>query len=180
MADLRPQYSEEVVGHGHPTKADVTNRAWNIQHDEDGTHKNDVIIAANLATDAVKTDKIKDANVTAVKLEGAIPETGGGSLKVKVIEIGNWNMDNPGAINVAHGLTATKIRSVDVWIQIDDDQTWKLYHLNRGTTDCAGMWDVSATNIILTRTSGQIFDATEFNSTTAPANRGWITIWYAA
>lgn len=39
MADLRPQYSEEVVGHGHPTKADVANRAWNVEHAEDGTHK---------------------------------------------------------------------------------------------------------------------------------------------
>lgn len=39
MADLRPQYSEEVVGHGHPTKTDVTNRAWNVEHEEDGTHK---------------------------------------------------------------------------------------------------------------------------------------------
>lgn len=39
MADLRPKYSEEVVGHGHPTKDDVANRAWNVEHAEDGTHK---------------------------------------------------------------------------------------------------------------------------------------------
>ena len=87
MADLRPQYNEEVVGHGHPTKADVTNRAWNVEHKEDGTHKDSVIISDYLATDAVETDKIKNANVTAAKMEGAIPETGGGSLKVKVIVI---------------------------------------------------------------------------------------------
>ena len=39
MADLRPQYSEEVVGANHPTKTDVANRAWNVEHDVDGTHK---------------------------------------------------------------------------------------------------------------------------------------------
>jgi len=38
MADLRPQHTEEVVGANHPTKADVANRAWNVEHDVDGTH----------------------------------------------------------------------------------------------------------------------------------------------
>jgi len=38
MADLRPQYTEEAVGHGHPTKADVINRAYDVEHGEDGTH----------------------------------------------------------------------------------------------------------------------------------------------
>lgn len=40
MADLRPQYNEEAVGASHPTKADVINRAYNVEHDEDGTHGN--------------------------------------------------------------------------------------------------------------------------------------------
>jgi len=39
MADLRPQYNEEVVGANHPTKTDVTSRAWDVEHDIDGTHK---------------------------------------------------------------------------------------------------------------------------------------------
>lgn len=39
MADLRPQHDEEVVAANHPTKADVTNRAWNIEHEENGMHK---------------------------------------------------------------------------------------------------------------------------------------------
>lgn len=38
MADLRPQFSEEAVGANHPTKTDVINRAYNVEHDEDGTH----------------------------------------------------------------------------------------------------------------------------------------------
>ncbi|GAF81613.1 unnamed protein product, partial [marine sediment metagenome] len=40
MADIRPQYNEEAVGANHPTKADVINRAFNVGHDEDGTHGN--------------------------------------------------------------------------------------------------------------------------------------------
>lgn len=39
MSDLRPQYNEECVGHGHPSKADTLNRAWDVEHNEDGTHK---------------------------------------------------------------------------------------------------------------------------------------------
>lgn len=39
MADLRPQYSEEAIGANHPTKADIINRAYNVEHEEDGTHE---------------------------------------------------------------------------------------------------------------------------------------------
>lgn len=38
MADVRPQYNEEAVGANHPTKADVINRAYNVEHGVDGTH----------------------------------------------------------------------------------------------------------------------------------------------
>ncbi len=38
MADQRIQYSEEMVGNAHPTKADTLNRAFNVEHDSDGTH----------------------------------------------------------------------------------------------------------------------------------------------
>lgn len=43
MADLRPQYNEEAVGANHPTKADVINRAYNVEHAEDGTHAFDSV-----------------------------------------------------------------------------------------------------------------------------------------
>jgi hypothetical protein len=39
MADLRPQWNEEGIGANHPTMPDVINRAWNVEHNEDGTHK---------------------------------------------------------------------------------------------------------------------------------------------
>ena len=39
MADQRIQYTEEMVGNGHPTKADTLNRHANVEHNSDGTHK---------------------------------------------------------------------------------------------------------------------------------------------
>ena len=47
MADIRPQYGEEAVGANHPTKADVINRAFNVEHSSDGIH-NFAAAAANL------------------------------------------------------------------------------------------------------------------------------------
>jgi len=39
MADERIQYTEEMVGAGHPTKADTLNRRADVEHNADGTHK---------------------------------------------------------------------------------------------------------------------------------------------
>jgi hypothetical protein len=39
MADLRIQYSEEMVGVGHPVKSDTLNRLSLVGHNNDGTHK---------------------------------------------------------------------------------------------------------------------------------------------
>ncbi|MBI5827663.1 MAG: right-handed parallel beta-helix repeat-containing protein [Deltaproteobacteria bacterium] len=38
MADQRVQYTEEMVGAGHPTKADTLNRLMLVEHGTDGTH----------------------------------------------------------------------------------------------------------------------------------------------
>ncbi|MBI5586821.1 MAG: hypothetical protein HY889_00465, partial [Deltaproteobacteria bacterium] len=39
MTDQRIQYLEEMVGAGHPTKADTLNRLAVVEHNNDGTHK---------------------------------------------------------------------------------------------------------------------------------------------
>lgn len=39
MSDLRIQFSEEVVGANHGTKADTINRLALVEHNNDGTHK---------------------------------------------------------------------------------------------------------------------------------------------
>ena len=40
MADQRIQYTEEMVGAGHPTKADTLNRLQVVEHEADGKHGN--------------------------------------------------------------------------------------------------------------------------------------------
>ncbi len=39
MADQRIQYTERMVGAGHPTYADTLNRLQLVEHNSDGTHK---------------------------------------------------------------------------------------------------------------------------------------------
>lgn len=58
MADLRPQYNEGAVGANHPTLADVINRAWNVEHEEDGTHgtiKGNLFMEGNIGVGVAPT-----------------------------------------------------------------------------------------------------------------------------
>ncbi len=209
MADLRPQYSEEVVGHGHPTKADVTSRAWNVEHKEDGTHKDDIIIADYLATDAVETDKIKadavddtkigDAKIkkehintdirgpglaggagTALSVDGIVEVGASVELKCKVIDIGNWDMDALASKDIAHGLTYTDIRSVTVMIRSDGGSLYPLYQAGITGNAVDGHFSVEAAGSDIA-----LYRVTggSFDGNifdSDPFNRGFITIWYVA
>lgn len=46
MANQRILATEELVGYGHPTKADTINRLAMVEHNEDGTHKGDAVCKA--------------------------------------------------------------------------------------------------------------------------------------
>jgi len=39
MADQRIQYTEQMVGNGHPTYSDTLNRLTLVGHNSDGSHK---------------------------------------------------------------------------------------------------------------------------------------------
>jgi hypothetical protein len=100
------------------------------------------------------------------------------SLNRKLIDIGDWNMDSTGTLNVAHGLTYTKIRGV--FGVIRDDAGTNYYPLTTGY-DIASSMDASiyafdTTNIKLTRKASGFFDSVNFDSTSY--NRGWITVEY--
>ena len=63
MSDLRPQYNEEAVGANHPTKPDVLNRAFNPEHNVDGTHKTTAgASAGSIPTSYLDTDETLAAN----------------------------------------------------------------------------------------------------------------------
>ncbi|MBI5562763.1 MAG: hypothetical protein HY894_07945 [Deltaproteobacteria bacterium] len=45
MTDQRIQYTEKMVGAGHPSLADTLNRLALVEHNDDGTHKADFALA---------------------------------------------------------------------------------------------------------------------------------------
>ena len=97
-------------------------------------------------------------------------------IYTKIFEIGDWNMDTTGTLNVAHGLDWTKIRSVDIIIR-DDANTFH-FPINYDVTSArvGGSYYISPTNIVLVRFNLAYFDGAGFSST--PYNRGWVTVKY--
>jgi hypothetical protein len=101
--------------------------------------------------------------------------------KIKVIEIGNWNMYSDASVQIAHELTAAKIINVSACIRLDSDI---LPSTGVGSmlvgTDVNGVnggqivWN--STNVILGRTESGRFDNTNYDE--SPLNRGHIIIHY--
>lgn len=90
MADLRPQYTEEAVGANHPTKADTINRAYNVEHDVDGTHK------------AINPDSVCETTpctIRGLNKEVLAPDTAAlSALQCSGTIINNYGMANADAI----------------------------------------------------------------------------------
>ena len=101
----------------------------------------------------------------------------GEKLRTKVIQIDDWDMDANSSVNVAHGLTLAKIRSVSALIRRDDDALYFDFHVYDPAGANSRQITVGSTNITLNRSDSGTFDTTDYNSTSY--NRGWITIIYA-
>ena len=91
-------------------------------------------------------------------------------LKLKIVDIGDWDMDTDGSVSVAHGLDFDDIRFVKATIIRDDSAL---------CADLAGPhgnlnWD--ATNIIAYRTASGDFDSADYDATSF--NRGYLLIAY--
>lgn len=100
------------------------------------------------------------------------------NLSIKIIDIGDWNMDTGTSVDVTHGLSDyKKVRRISVIIRDDNDANY--FDLNRGTTGgtmSAGVNLIDTTKITLVRETGGLFDGVDYNATSF--NRGWITIEY--
>ena len=72
MTDQRIQYNEEMVGAGHPTKADTLNRLVLVEHNTDGTHNFDVVMPGYITG---LTPSYKDADEITISSGGV--EIGG-------------------------------------------------------------------------------------------------------
>lgn len=104
-----------------------------------------------------------------VATAGAITDQGGGSnLEIKIIEIGDWNMDVDQNRLITHGLTGANIISVTGHIR--DDSNVNRYAITQGrpagpvSPDVAiYKWD--AGNIEAVRLTGGSFDNVNFDAT---------------
>ena len=113
-------------------------------------------------------------NVQAGKIKD---QSGGTELKVKDINIGDWNMDVTNSVSVAHGLTLANIRNISASIRSDSESAhYTLLPAPDNTLD--GWIDAVTTVVPLYRLTGGLFDSVNFDSTSY--NRGWVTIWYTA
>jgi hypothetical protein len=123
--------------------------------------------------------KINSDDFNTAYVNSILPSSGTPNLKIKVLEIGDWNMDSTATLTVAHGLSDwTKIRSIEV--SILNDASGRIYPIagaaDSTTGALSGGYNVGSPNVILYRTPSGIFDGAGFDSTSF--NRGWITIIY--
>jgi len=101
-------------------------------------------------------------------------------LKRKIIEIGEWKMEDNASKTVAHGIAdLSKIRSIEVYVR--NNLGTNIIPLNTAYNAAMGSVQgsvgvVDSTNVTLYRLSGGLFQATAFNSSTY--NRGWLHIVY--
>lgn len=102
------------------------------------------------------------------------------AIKIKIIDINDWNMDSTAAITVAHGIADhTKIRAIEVYVR--DDAATNSYPLAKLDDTATGLISggvtlVNSVNIFIGRLTGGDFDGVDFNATSY--NRGWIKITY--
>jgi len=105
--------------------------------------------------------------------------TDNATLKTKIVEIGDWNMDSTDSKVVAHGLTSANIRSIDIMIRNDGTGIARFDSFTVAGADILSQFvTIDATNVTMVRDTDGYFDDATHNSTSY--NRGWITIVYVA
>lgn len=126
--------------------------------------------AAETQAEGISASDVKFPTSNAVK---DLVDTKTASLNTSVIDIGDWDMDTTATVNVAHGITQSKLRSIAVTVRDDLGVTYS--DLAASDTDGCTI-SAGATNISLTRAASGPYDNTSFNATSY--NRGWIVIQY--
>jgi hypothetical protein len=93
------------------------------------------------------------------------------AIRIKIFEMGDWNMAVTTNIEITHNLTWTKIINVHAIIQGDGGSV--RYFLQDGNK---GSIDINSTKIILWRLTDGYFDNPGFDATSF--NRGWVFVEY--
>lgn len=135
-------------------------------------------------TDGLGNDSQLQLSTSKTKADGAFEadtisyDDGTSTFALKVVFIGDWDMDATASVTVAHGISSAigKIRRVSATIRDDASSVERdLTNANSsGVVNGAITWD--ATNINLSRTAAGTFDQTTYNATGFV--RGFITIEY--
>jgi hypothetical protein len=125
----------------------------------------------NADASGLKVDQLADAVTRTSVLQGGDVSA---ALWRKIVSIGDWDMDANGTVDVAHGLTLTKIRSISGVIRNDADTTYfTIPDPGSGGLRC---W-AGTINVVLYRPdTTSVFDSTDYNATSF--NRGWLVIEY--
>lgn len=97
-------------------------------------------------------------------------------LTLKVIAIGDWNMDSISQITVHHELTLTTIRQVFVLIRDDNDNIFRPIFCADPAGTCSGWFKMDVGDVVLIRLTDGDFDNTWHSATSY--NRGWVLIWH--
>lgn len=118
--------------------------------------------------------------LTELKANNGIQTDGTNTLKTKIVNIGDWNMDATGSVSIAHGVTVANIRTVNALLRDDTPSNYYPFPANQAAGASVDGWvsSVNTTNVILTRRETGLFDNATFDATSY--NRGWITITYIA
>lgn len=135
----------------------------------DGAIDSDTTIHADGAIDS-DTTILADGVITAGG--GLVAGAGNITLLTKKVDIGDWNMDTTVSIQVSHGVTAAKIKSVEAYIWGDTG----LFAGNLLRSGYVMIYPPDTTKLELDRTAAGVFDAVGFSS--VPYNRGCIIIRY--
>ena len=157
--------------------------AVNVSETELGILEGATLTTAELNYNDVTTLGTAEASKSVtVSASGATTEVANlnaeatGGLRVKVVDIGDWNMDSTANVSVALGVTYGNIRSASVVIR--SDSGGNAFNLDTpSSTYEGGYFNLQSNgNINIYRISAGYFDGTSYDSTSY--NRGWITIWY--
>ncbi len=137
------------------------------------------IISEKTGDAGVTVDGCEIKDGVAALANKVVDQGGGANLLCKVVDIGDWDMNATNSVAVAHGLTLSKIRTVEAFIRNDSDN--QILDIFSGfdvadTTPQGFVGTIDATNVTLDRLTGGGFDSASYAAT--PFNRGWITIWY--
>lgn len=102
----------------------------------------------------------------------------------KILEIGEWNMDDTGNVDIPHGIIQNNIRRMSVIIYSDTNLIYDFvgYQSVQEPADFnISLFTLSSNVIRLVHDSAGAFDAASFDGTASTvANRGWIYIEYEA